>query len=176
MIIGLHGESRSGKDSVARILQTECGFEWRSFASNLRSILLKINPYLPEVDMPLQKALETHNWDWIKAHSHSSVEQMIALGQSVRDLIHEDAWVWPVLREPFPDYLVISDCRQPNEFEAIKALDGEVWKIVRPGTTARSMDHYLDDYEFDVILNNTGTLEDLTLLVKEVFNDSYRRH
>src|SRR3990170_1065838 len=106
MIVGLSGLSRSGKDSVAQILQKEEGYEWRSFASNLRAILLAINPYLIEIDMRLQPAVADYGWDWVKEYAYESVEQMITLGQSVRD-IDPNFWVTPVLKDLTKDSKVV---------------------------------------------------------------------
>ena len=168
MIVGLYGDSRAGKDTTARIMQ-EMGFEWRSFAAPLREILLNINPIIhcfPDGDfVHLQEAVRDYGWDGVKKHYPESVDMMIALGQSVRDLIHEDAWVWGVIHDPLPDLMVISDVRQPNEYDAIIAAGGEVWKIVRPGTTRRAMDGLLDDKHFRVTLHNNASPSDFRMLV-----------
>lgn len=167
MIIGLHGESRVGKDSVAKILQKEEGYEWRSFASNLRAICLAINPYLTEIDMRLQPAVADYGWDWVKEYSYDSVEMMINLGQSARDLLDPDIWVTPVMQDLYPgSKVVISDVRQRNEAQAIKARGGQLWKIVRPGTVARGMDNLLDDYPFSLVIHNNGSLDDLAVIVR----------
>jgi len=55
----------------------------------------------------------------------------------------------------------VSDIRQLNEFEAVKARGGEVWKINRPGVELRGMDGLLDHLEFDEYIDNDGTLEQL---------------
>jgi hypothetical protein len=173
MIIGLHGASRAGKDSVATILRDEHGFEWRSFAANLRTILCEINPFLPEMNMHLVPAVAQFGWDKVKEKSYSSVEMMISLGQSVRDTIDLDAWVRPVMRgldDPLKN-VVISDVRQPNEVEAIQALGGQIWKINRPGSKSRGMDHLLEDYDFDTIIYNNGTLKNLSDIVKALIHD-----
>ena|SRR5688572_5701715 len=156
ILVGLYGDSRSGKDTVARQFEADYEFEWRSFANALRQILLDINPTFDGMAY-LNELVRDYGWDGVKKHWPESVDMMIALGQSVRDNIHEDAWTWSVLSEPLPERLVISDVRQPNEYEKIKALGGEVWKIVRPGTTRRGMDGLLDHRFFDVVIyNNAG--------------------
>lgn len=169
MLLGLYGDSRSGKDSVARILSEYHKFEWRSFAAPLRQILLMINPLLGEDgnhEYFLKETVEELGWDGVKKYYPHSVDMMIGLGQGVRDLIHEDAWIWSVFTDPLPSKMVISDVRQPNEYDAIIDAGGEVWKIVRPGTVKRGMDGLLDDRYFSVVIHNTGDSSDLRRLVE----------
>jgi hypothetical protein len=92
---------------------------------------------------------------------------MIGLGQGVRDLIHVDAWIWGVMHDPIPKNMVISDVRQPNEYDSIIAAGGEVWKIIRPGSTRRAMDGLLDDKFFPVTIFNDGDHDALENIVCE---------
>lgn len=171
IIIGLYGDSRSGKDTIAKELASNYKFEWRSFANPLREILYNINPYLEEMGMYYQQAVDDYGLDFVKKNSQHSVDMMIALGQSVRDYIHEDAWIWDALSEPLPSRLVISDVRQPNEYQAIKELGGEIWKIIRPGTTKRGMDGLLDHLGFDVTIYNDSHSDALRSIIdREVSN------
>ena len=176
MLIGLYGDSRAGKDSTARIMNEEFNFEWRSFAAPLRQILLNINPLLADDDYFLQDAVRDFGWDFVKKEYPISVDMMIALGQSVRDLIHVDAWIWSVLTDPLPKRMVISDVRQPNEYKAIINAGGEVWKIIRPGTVRRAMDGLLDHCNFAITIHNDSDSFDLRSIVATEVNHalSYR--
>lgn len=168
MIIGLYGDSRAGKDSTARIINEYKNYEWRVFASTLRQILLDINPYLPEIHRHLRSAVAEYGWDVVKGLSESSVDMMIALGQSARDLIDPGIWIIPVLYGVSSyENIVISDVRQENEYNAITALGGEVWRIIRPGTRRRGMDGLLDHCHFPVTIYNSGSLADLETIVKK---------
>lgn len=177
MIIGLHGESRAGKDSVASILVRNYWFRQKALATPIRNILLDLNPWLRDNfgDLVQLRWLYEEcggNWDKIKAKSSDSVEYMIRLGQSARDNIHEDVWI----ESAFPalgvddDNIVVSDIRQPNEVEFIRGLGGELWLIERPGTEKRGMDGLLKDVKWDVRIDNTGTLEDLSNTVQFIMN------
>lgn len=171
MIIGLYGDSGSGKDTIAKIALVKRGFDWRSFAVALREVLYQINPWLPEIDMEYAEAIDNFGLDWVKKNSHLSVEYMIRLGQAARTIIDENVWVRPVLDSnlPLPKNMVISDVRQPNEYEAIKNAGGEVWKVIRPGTVRRSMDGLLDHLYFPVTIYNGGDIDDLERIVcKEI--------
>lgn len=166
-LIGLYGPSRAGKDETAGFLVQDFGYEQRAQAAAIRTILLGLNA--PVVDnegrlWTMQTLFHEHGGDWdkIKAASSESVDQMIRLGQTCRDVIGVDVW----LNTAIPAVgstkkIVISDVRQPNEYAAIKARGGQVWKISRPGVEFRAMDGLLEGYDFDVTIDNRGSLVDL---------------
>lgn len=166
MLIGLVGYSRAGKDTVAGVLVRNHGFEQRNLASPIRAVLAKIDPvYIDEDGEPrnLSEILKYDDWDTIKKSYPESVDQMIALGQGMRD-IDESIWLNACVKEPFEN-LCIADVRQPNEAEFIYQHDGELWKIEREGSQKRGMDGLLDDYEFAVEIKNDLTLDWLESLV-----------
>lgn len=162
-LLGLYSNgSRAGKDSVARFFVDNCGFEQRNMANNIRQLLLKINPYLHD-GHTLQHVYTKYNGDWdiIKAEYPESVDMMIGLGQGARDLISENVWLDSVFNEFMHNPIVIADIRQPNEYKAIRQRGGQVWKIVRDSAEIRGMDGLLEGFEFEHVINNNGTLEDL---------------
>lgn len=173
-LIGLYGPSRAGKDSVAGFLAEDFGFEQRAMAKAIRNILLALNPIIRDNDGEYWYMQDLYNayegdWDKIKAASRDSVDYMIRLGQSCRDELDMDIWLNKVL-PPVPSVLghkvVISDVRQPNEYEAITARGGQVWKITRPDLEKRGMDGLLEGYDFPVVIDNRGSLSDLRGLVQ----------
>jgi hypothetical protein len=180
LIIGLYGDSRSGKDTAAKeiVEYTKGRYTWFSFAVVLRQLLWEINPILAWNDGEdgfvlntgptyYQDALNEHGLDGMKKLYPESVELMIRLGQGARDILGEDVWVKPVLLDcAHVSDVVISDVRQPNEYDAIIDMGGEVWKVVRAGTTRRAMDGLLDDRHFPVVLHNSGSPDDFKLVVR----------
>ena len=165
LLIGLYGPSRSGKDSIAKFLVQDFGFTQRNMADTIRNILLDMNPFLQDSGGEFWRLQDLfkycgHNWDEIKAQSTDSVDLMIGLGQACRDHLDYDIWLNTVLKDR-PNRLCIADVRQPNEYHAIKARGGLIWKVVRPGTEKRGMDGLLDGYDFDVFIENRGPLSDL---------------
>jgi hypothetical protein len=69
------------------------------------------------------------------------------------------------------DYVLIPDCRYPHEVETMKKqFDTTVLRVVRPnfdnGLTAAQKQHPsevdMDNYTFDAILYNDGTLEEFS--------------
>ena len=91
-----------------------------------------------------------------------------------RDIIHPNIWV----NSLFADYTtdsnwIITDVRFPNEAKAIKDRGGIVVRIERPGGEshcggAHASETALDDYDFDIVINNDGTIEELIDKVKQL--------
>jgi hypothetical protein len=68
---------------------------------------------------------------------------------------------------------ILTDCRFPNEAQAVKERGGMIIRINRPGITAvnaHPSETSLDDYDFDAVIDNDGTIEDLYNKVKIVLN------
>jgi hypothetical protein len=86
-----------------------------------------------------------------------------------RDMFGDNFWVDQALREVQDDDLaVFTDCRFPNEAQAIKDRGGVVWRVERPGfgpVNGHASETSLDDWDFDGIIQNNGTLDDLTYKV-----------
>lgn len=73
-------------------------------------------------------------------------------------------------QKEYPNW-IITDCRFPNEAQAVKECGGIVIRIEREGLS--TMDHpsetSLDDYEFDHIIYNNGSLSELRNKVIEMY-------
>lgn len=78
--------------------------------------------------------------------------------------------------QDFPKW-IITDTRYPNEIDAISKLGGVKIKVINPRIEEDSMhlsEVALDNYEdWDYIIVNDGTLEDLENEVKEVLEDMW---
>ena len=101
--------------------------------------------------------------------------------EAMRNGLHSNTWVNALMSEFIPyssrgsqyeemiSKWIITDTRFPNEAQAIKARDGVVIRINRgvdngnhPSETA------LDNYAFDYIIDNNGTMEELIASVRYV--------
>lgn len=96
--------------------------------------------------------------------------------------LHPDVWVNALMSEYkyTPDGLllenwIITDVRFPNEAQAIKDKGGFIVRVNRypPGVSPKLMDLHesevaLDDWEFDHVIWNNGTIEDLINQIKEI--------
>jgi hypothetical protein len=90
-----------------------------------------------------------------------------------RDCIHPEIWVHVMMerlntaRRLGRSLIVIDDLRFENEYRMIQVLDGQCWRVERPGVSdADTSGHrsdggleHVDDW--DRVVSNTGSLEDL---------------
>ena len=97
--------------------------------------------------------------------------------EAIRDGIHPNTWVnalfadyntgefWPEAAWPdkYPNW-IITDCRFPNEAQAIKDKGGIVIRVTRPGENLADLhpsETSLDSWTFDFVLDNSGTIAQL---------------
>lgn len=170
MIIGLAGYARSGKNTVADLLSRK--YKQVAFAEPMRTALYKLNPII-DAEFNLQEAVEEYGWDEAKGIFPEIRRQLQVLGTEVgRHMIHENVWVDIAIRGMLPtDNVVFTDVRFINEATAIKKLGGEIWRINRDGVGALNghiSEHSLNDWEFDRIIENNGTVEDLQNYIESI--------
>lgn len=101
---------------------------------------------------------------------------------ALRDGLHKNAWVNALMsdyvgmydldtdRTTYPNW-IITDTRFPNEAQAIKQANGVIIRVERPGVKPIN-DHpsevSLDKWKFDHVIENKGSIEDLSKKIKEV--------
>jgi hypothetical protein len=74
--------------------------------------------------------------------------------------------------ENYPSW-IITDCRFPNEAVAIREREGVLLRLNRNGDTGEHISETaLDNFEFDYVIENTGSLEELVAKIR-VFYDKY---
>ena len=85
-----------------------------------------------------------------------------------------------VAKENIWDYVIIADCRFPNEIDSMKKEFGaKHLRIVRPGydngLTPEQQAHFsetaLDDYPVDILIDNSGTLLDLVNTIADIMKE-----
>lgn len=182
-IIGLSGYARSGKDEAAKVLVEEFGFTRVAFADKLRDFLYALNPV---VDVRInqygdncgwvyvQEVIDSHGWDGYKETVYGpEVRRLLQrLGtEAGRQTMWDSIWIDAALTG-FDDSakLVVTDCRFPNEAEAITARGGKVWRISRKGVgpaNSHPSETSLDNWKFDAWLDNNGSLEEYRQTVRE---------
>lgn len=160
-IIGLCGQARAGKDTVAAALVEGAGWQRMAFADGLRAALLELDPDVRVPEMrgwrwaPLHEALRLcGGWEGVKAVPGLGVEvrgMLQRLGMAVRRL-DPDVWVRPVMAEAAASGcdVVITDVRFVNEAEAIREAGGTVVSVVRP--SLESSDGHVSEVEWRSIL------------------------
>lgn len=171
-LIGLSGYARSGKDTVAEMLWP-FGYVRRSFATPLKDAVYALDPLVGQ-DMTERVAalVDEYGWDEVKVGVPEARRLLQRMGTEVgRVLFGEDFWVERAFASLRPGAAyVFADCRFPNEAKAIRAAGGQVWRVERPGVgpiTDHPSETSLDDWDFDLVLDNSGDFRFLAEQVHE---------
>lgn len=165
MIIGLSGYAQSGKDSTAELLCLNYGYTRLAFADPMRQALMIINPKLDSITR-VSDFVGDYGWDVAK--KNPEVRRLLqVLGTDFgRKMLGDDVWINIALSGiKSEDKIVISDVRYPNEAQAIKNLSGSLWRINRHNHSAvngHTSEHAMDNYMFNHVIYNDGTLDDLS--------------
>lgn len=185
-IIGLAGPARSGKDTVADILEevTEGRVERDAFADRLKLIAALALGAQVHPDEVGTKGLR--RWaDRLKEDERLAIvgpratvtaeisgrEFLQRLGaEGIRGVLGENVLVDAVPFERDCDLLILTDVRFENEAEAIRSRGGEVWRIYRPGTGGMThvSEQPLPASLIDREIDNSGTIADLYRTVREI--------
>lgn len=170
MIIGLSGYAQTGKDTLAQHLVDNYGFKRIAFADPIREALYALDPVL--TDFPalsgirLSWIVDKAGWESVKKESAEVRRMLQRLGTEVaRDQWGNDFWVNIAMKKAaeYKD-VVITDVRFPNEYNAIKFAGGKVWRVQKPdvqAVNAHASETSLDGFDFDRIINNIGTIEQM---------------
>ncbi len=172
MLIGLAGESGSGKDAFGTILKHEHGFTLLALAWPIKEMICGL------LKVPMDM------WDdrvWretvISLYGKSPRQLAQTIGTEWGRLcVHEDMWINRLLEEEAAceRNLAITDVRFDNEALRIQSLGGYVVRVSRPDAglgvshpSERGLQNVPDVYE----VNNCGTLDDLADSVQTVVTD-----
>jgi hypothetical protein len=165
LLIGLSGYARSGKDTVAELLCLNYGYKRVSFADPMRQALYVLSPKIDNI-VRLSEYVDDYGWDVAK--QNQEVRRLLQVfGTEVgRKMFGLDFWIDIALKDLSGDtQVVISDVRFPNEADAIAKLGGSVWRINRKNHSAvngHASEHAMDNYMFNHVIYNDGTLDDLS--------------
>ena len=174
MIISITGKIGSGKDTIADIIMQYTPYhDWeiKKFAGKLKDIaeILSGVPKINFEDQEFKKQDMGPEWGM----TYRDLLQKLGT-EAMRNGLHENVWVNALFAdyhfnieedEQMPNWL-ITDCRFPNELESVKTHKGITIKVIRDsgntiGTTHAS-ETALDDYtEWDYVVDNNGSIEDL---------------
>ena len=129
MIIGLGFKARSGKDTVADYLIENYGFKRLAFADALKEGCRHIFELNDEQLYGELKEVEDDYWGVTPRYILQKVGT-----ECMRDGYSEDIWVKAVGKKIHSDKTsnwVITDCRFPNEADAVKEWGGLVVRLDR---------------------------------------------
>lgn len=141
MIIGVCGFIGSGKDTIADYLVNNHGFRRESFANTLKDAVSAVFGW--DRTMLEGRTKEARAWReqvdpwWAERLNMPDLTPRLMLqlwGTEVcRKGFHDDIWIASLENKlrTSKDDVVISDCRFPNEIQAIKNAGGKVVRVVR---------------------------------------------
>ncbi len=198
MIIGVCGLIGSGKDTIADYLVNIHEFRRDSFAATLKDACASVFGW--DRDMLEGRTRSSREWreqpdEWWSQRLGRTITPRWVLqywGTEVcRNGFHDDIWIASLenkLRKSTDD-IVISDCRFPNEIQAIRKQGGHVIRVVRGpepdwydlALAANSNQHWTHGdpreqlrllgihasetawigTQFDCVIPNDGSLDDL---------------
>lgn len=194
-LYGLGGFAGSGKDAFADLITARRGFYKTYMSKPLEEALLRVNPWLPLTIPEFIARFDTRHLGlrlvrarvWIRYRDlHAGVgyveskrepevrELLQRLGTEVgRDMFGENVWVDAMLRDILSqdDDTLVTGIRFRNEIEAIRSNGGvAVWveRGLAP-VNAHVSDNSLAPDDFDVVIDNTGTLGDLAAAADEFY-------
>jgi len=200
MIIGISGKIGSGKGAVAEklaeIFHSKNPVYYKIFAHPLKDIVAILIKY------PLNTDKDNFFTDGIRDYSQEDKNKFIPMynmtigemtqkigTEAMRNNFDPDVWTKAI----FIDYddeknyiWIIPDCRFPNEIDAIKSRGGIIIRVNGDpakvnSNTKRDKTHIsetaLDNYkEFDYIIENNSTLEDLYAKIEEIANSIIKKN
>jgi len=170
-LVGFGCRAQVGKDTAAKAT----GFTRMAFADNVRALASVIDPYVTDFGLRLSDAVERLGWEGAKLEINEVRRLLQELGGGSRELLGSSVWVDPTMTRArdlkVQGYgVAISDVRYPNEADEIKSAGGIVIRIDRPDVPR--LDHptecALDDYDFDHVIDNSGTVEELRAAVRAI--------
>lgn len=176
MLIGLSGYARSGKDTMAELLCLNYSFSRLSFADPMRDAVYKLNPLIDGTTR-LADLVDDYGWDVAKSKDEARRLLQVFGTEVGREMFGGNFWIDQAFKQIDPAAnVVIADVRFPNEADAIKARGGTVIRINRHNLSAvnsHKSEHAMDNYMFNHVIYNDGTLDDLAdnvfMLMRSVF-------
>lgn len=171
-IIGVSGKIGSGKDAVGDYLK-KYGFRTENLAANVRRVCSILTGVSYETLLHREsKGIRLYD------NTMSMGELFQIIGNGLREIVDEDVWLDSLFNNlKSTDLIVITDVRYPNEVKEIERRGGVVIRIngdpigiresIRTGKSSDKRDlnapseTSLDSHEFNYVIENNGTLEDL---------------
>lgn len=156
-IVAFIGPIGVGKSTAAMCLKT-LGYHRISFADPLKQMLMTLGLEHAQVYGDRKEEPTVHLCGATPRYA------MQTLGTEWgRNMIHPDLWIraWQ-FRAQQHQLVTVDDMRFPNEYKAVKALNGVVIGMVRDRIVAEtSHESEIHKFEPDNVILNTGTLDRL---------------
>ena len=168
MIAGLLGYARSGKNTLADLIDRHYDTQQIAFADALRNTLYAMNPIIDADGKRVNDVIAEYGYDGAKSTKYGDELRRLlqTLGtEGVRDNVSDTAWV-DVVVDKISDGgdWIVTDSRFVNEVEAIRSAGGVILWIHRPGVEAangHSSENSVSQQDADFTIYNHGTPSDM---------------
>lgn len=173
ILIGVSGRKRHGKDTFAARLVEDHGFARVAFADPMREMALALDPIISD-GWRLAALVETFGWEEAKANPEVRRTLQQLGTEAGRSVLGDSVWVDTAMRHAraLGGRVVFTDCRFPNEADAIRDAGGQVIRVNRPAFPDDGDPHpsetALDRYRFDDLVLNDGTVDDLHAIADSI--------
>lgn len=169
-VIGISGQKRTGKDTLAQFLVERHGYERHAFADPLKELALKDDRYIFSTGsrmVRLSEVIERQGWEVAKDLYPEVRRTLQVLGTEVVRGVKATHWIDlmdDLLLQANYDgkKIVVPDVRFANEAALIRQWGGKVVEIQRPSLHA-PLDSHVSEARIpgDLVLLNDSTPEDL---------------
>lgn len=181
-VVGITGFARSGKDTVADYLVKHHGYTKLSFAEPIKQACKAIFGFNHEQLHGDLKEVPDKYWNITPRQAFQKVGTDL-----LRDQFDKDIWIKALQKQVELNYemgikrIVISDVRFDNEISYLKSMyNTSIWKVKRHQVLSKCvLEHKSerpDDLEFDYVLYNTDTLDNLYKQVNTTLRELYNAH
>ncbi|MGW6754538.1 deoxynucleotide monophosphate kinase family protein [Streptomyces sp. NPDC055006] len=174
--IAFLGRARSGKDTAAAALVAEHAYTRVAFADPLKEMALAVDPLITtyisdgaRTTVRLSSLVADVGWEHAKDTYPEVRRTLQRLGAAVREH-DEDFWLEMALQKfdgaaSLNMPVVVTDCRYPNEFHALRRWGFLMVRLVRPTALSTHGNHAsetaLDDFPVDETVHNISSLDAL---------------
>ncbi len=179
-IVGINAKLRHGKDEAGRPL-IEDGYQNFTPSTELRALALILNPVVHWEDGAVVRVEDVEAWPGYEEAKDQFPEYrrfLQELGRATRTVFGPDVLLDAMKRRALggDGDFVCTSMRYRNEadFCAEHGITIRVWRPGIPVESDHETETALDDYPFDYVVMNDGTIEDLHAKIREVVADGRR--
>ncbi len=176
-IIAIYASApRSGKSTIASILDKKYGFKVISFAAPIKYTNAYLLTLLGHSEGEAYRLTHTDKEEMIPELGVTSryIQQKLGTDWG-RNMIADDFWVKIAqVRIRKHERCVIDDLRHPNEALMIRKLGGRIWRVERDSVSCNEThesEGLLDNMEFDETILNNSCLDNLEQVVASLIEN-----
>jgi hypothetical protein len=159
-VVALSGAAGSGKSTASAYLATK-GYTLVKFAGPLKEMCRAVGL----TDAMIEGALKEVPQEMLQGKTPRQFMQWLGT-EFGRDLIGPNFWtdLWRARVEKILSdggKVVTDDCRFANEAAAVRRMGGDIYRLVGRGGISGGHSSEKQDWQADVVIENTGTIEQL---------------